>query len=588
MPPWSGNIMNVRLSILLACILVAAPAAAATLRVPLDQTDLATAVAAAAEGDTILLAASHVVAGGTVLPGRALVILGGWDDTFSSRVGRTAVAAGDDDSSLRLEAPGSGSLELAGFTIAAGSGQARTAPLPGRYGGGLLVEGGAPVLSDLAITGGNLGGSGLGCGGALALIDTDAVVTGSTFAANTATWGGAIFVQGGAPLLADLTVADNACGPDAAGELAQGAGILLRQSSATLERCVVRGGRDAVNGGGVAWLGSRGLTLTLIDCEVTDNTMARDGGGLYADGGTVVVSGGLLAGNAPAPGAEFTSGGGAYLTGARASLIGAVFEDNRAAAGGGVTVNTGAEVDVLDCVFLGNQADQFGAGLNYQSNEEGVVAGNTLAANQNPDGAGVLNLVNTSPTLARNLVAFNQGDGVRVSGGSVQPACNDVWGNSGAAWNGLADPTGQDGNLAADPLFCGLAAGDLTLRDDSPCLSPTGCDGRIGALGEGCAVGVSAPLPRLAVRAIAFPNPANPAVTIRCTLPRDDRLQVTLHDVRGRLVRRLADRDVPAGTHDLRWDGRDDQGRALASGAYTYRLAGHDGVLASGRVVLLR
>jgi len=580
--------MNDRLLLLMASLLVAASAAAATVRVPLDQPDLPAALAAAADGDTIRLAASHVVAGGTVLPGRALVILGGWDDAFTTRIGRTGVAAGVDDSSLRLEAPGSGSLELTGFSIAAGPGQARTSPLPGRYGGGLLVEGGAPVLSDLEISGGNVGSGGLGCGGALALIDTDAEVTASAFMQNTATWGGAIFVQGGAPVLSDLTVTGNACGPDAAGQLAQGAGILVRQSNAAIERCLVRGGRDAVNGGGVAWLGGRGLTLTLTDCEISDNTMARDGGGLYGDGGTVIVTGGLLADNVPAPGAEFTSGGGAYLTGARVSVVGAVFRDNSAAAGGGLTVNTGAEVDVLDCVFLGNQAAQFGAGLNYQSNDTGAIAGNTLAGNQNPDGAGVLNLVNTSPTLARNLVAFNQGGGVRVTGGSVVPTCNDVVGNTGTAWNGLADPTGQDGNLATDPLFCDLAAGDLTLRDDSPCLAPPGCDGRIGALGEGCAVGVGAPLPQVAARVTAFPNPANPAVTIRCTLPRDDRLEVTLHDVRGRLVRRLADRDAPAGTHDLRWDGRDDQGRALASGAYIYRLAGRDGVLASGRVALLR
>ncbi len=475
---------------LIVTFLMAAGSEAATIRVPADLPGLGSAIAAAADGDTILVAASHQVPGGTVVPGRPLVILGGWDDQFTAVVARTPVGAGVGSPSLAVDPPATGSPELAGFLIAAGDGQDRTLPLPGRYGGGLLVDGGAPILRDLHISGGDLVISGtLGCGGALALLDSDATVSACTFDQNRATWGGAVFIQGGAPTLVDLTVSDNRCGPDAVGRTAQGAGILIRLADAVLVDCVVSGGRDAVNGGGLAWLGSRGLTLSLVGCEFIDNTMVRDGGGLFGQDGVVSLAGCTFEDNAPAPGADFTSGGGAYLTGARAVVDGTVFRRNSAAAGGGLTVNTGAEVDVIGCVFLANEAAQFGAGLNYQSNDAGMVVGNTLAANVNPVGVGVLNLVNTSPDLSRNLVAFNDGDGVSVTGGAVAPTCNDVALNTGAAWSGLADPTGQDGNLSADPFFCDLAAGDLTLRDDSPCLLPPGCGGDIGALGIGCSTG---------------------------------------------------------------------------------------------------
>ncbi len=51
-----------------------------------------------------------------------------------------------------------------------------------------------------------------------------------------------------------------------------------------------------------------------------------------------------------------------------------------------------------------------------------------------------------------------------------------------------------------------------------------------------------------------------------------DRVQVKLYDVSGRVVRTLADRRFEAGTHRLVWDGRDDDGRALATGVYFARV----------------
>ncbi len=71
---------------------------------------------------------------------------------------------------------------------------------------------------------------------------------------------------------------------------------------------------------------------------------------------------------------------------------------------------------------------------------------------------------------------------------TVVLSCNDVWDSSEAAWQGIEDPTGLDGNIAADPLFC--ADEVYSLAENSPCLPgnhPDGYDcGLIGALGQGC------------------------------------------------------------------------------------------------------
>ena len=47
---------------------------------------------------------------------------------------------------------------------------------------------------------------------------------------------------------------------------------------------------------------------------------------------------------------------------------------------------------------------------------------------------------------------------------------------------------------------------------------------------------------------------------------------LVIYDVLGRTVRTLVDERVSAGRHVIQWDGRDDNGRAVASGVYLYRL----------------
>lgn len=77
--------------------------------------------------------------------------------------------------------------------------------------------------------------------------------------------------------------------------------------------------------------------------------------------------------------------------------------------------------------------------------------------------------------------------------------------------------------------------------------------------------------PTLAVSAV--PNPFNPSTRIHFELPDPAAVTLVVHDARGRQVRRLLQgSDHQAGRHALAFDGRDDQGRALASGVYLVRL----------------
>jgi hypothetical protein len=68
------------------------------------------------------------------------------------------------------------------------------------------------------------------------------------------------------------------------------------------------------------------------------------------------------------------------------------------------------------------------------------------------------------------------------------------------------------------------------------------------------------------------PNPFNPTTVIRFDVGGSEAqaARLTIYDVRGRVVRALVDRRLAPGRYDERWDGRNDHGRALASGVYFY------------------
>ena len=69
----------------------------------------------------------------------------------------------------------------------------------------------------------------------------------------------------------------------------------------------------------------------------------------------------------------------------------------------------------------------------------------------------------------------------------------------------------------------------------------------------------------------ASPNPFNPQVKIDYDLAAPARARLAVFDMRGALVRMLTDADLAAGRQSVTWNGCDDDGRALPSGAYFAR-----------------
>ncbi|MBE0566150.1 MAG: right-handed parallel beta-helix repeat-containing protein [Krumholzibacteria bacterium] len=84
-------------------------------------------------------------------------------------------------------------------------------------------------------------------------------------------------------------------------------------------------------------------------------------------------------------------------------------------------------------------------------------------------------------------------------------------------------------------------------------------------------VGGHAQATRTALRGAA-PNPFNPTTTLSYELAAPGHARLQVYDTAGRLIATLVDEQRGAGRHEVVWNGRDDGGRAVASGVYLYRL----------------
>ena len=84
-----------------------------------------------------------------------------------------------------------------------------------------------------------------------------------------------------------------------------------------------------------------------------------------------------------------------------------------------------------------------------------------------------------------------------------------------------------------------------------------------------------------------YPNPFTSSTVIRYSCSCLSRVSLKIYDITGRLVRTLVDGKQRAGRYTVRWDGKDNKGRNVASGVYFVRLtAGED--TASRKLVILR
>lgn len=84
-----------------------------------------------------------------------------------------------------------------------------------------------------------------------------------------------------------------------------------------------------------------------------------------------------------------------------------------------------------------------------------------------------------------------------------------------------------------------------------------------------------------------YPNPFNPTTEISFALPSAGDVELSVFNILGQKIRMLVNQSLPAGSHEVTWQGTADNGQPVASGVYFYRLTSGD-VKLSRKMMLLK
>lgn len=146
-------------------------------------------------------------------------------------------------------------------------------------------------------------------------------------------------------------------------------------------------------------------------------------------------------------------------------------------------------------------------------------------------------------------------------------------GNNVTGWSEFITSASGPVDIEADP-----ASGDLFYIAFFPKQVR-----RIRYVGPNAAPEVTQPAE---LRVTSRPNPFRQGTAIEFELPDARDASLVVYDVRGRVVRRLANGRFPAGSNAVEWDGLDDDGMRAARGTYFYRLETARGAI-SGKLTSL-
>lgn len=84
-----------------------------------------------------------------------------------------------------------------------------------------------------------------------------------------------------------------------------------------------------------------------------------------------------------------------------------------------------------------------------------------------------------------------------------------------------------------------------------------------------------------------FPNPFNPETKIRFGLPNEERIELSIYSITGEKIVTLLNDQLEKGYHTVVWNGKDENGRSVASGIYIYELLA-EGKRLSNKMVLMK
>ena len=298
------------LGAVVSAVILAGTANGTVIHVPADQPTINLAIAAAVDGDSILVDPGTYVETVDFL-GKAITVSAANPDPTL-----TLIVAPASATAVVFQSGETGAAQLEGFTLTGGSG----VKVGGRIvGGNLLVNGASPTLKNLVVRD-NLG---VQDGG------------GAWFSQSSSSLAGIVFRN---CLVGDF-----------------GGGLYAANSSLVIDHCTFDTCTAISEGGGLAFQSCS--SITILDSDVTANE-ASYAGGLYAEQTTLDLSGCRFDGNV----ADENSGGGMGLINCGGVVSACSFTNNVAnpGYGGGLHIGGDSPITIEDCDFRTNFASLYG------------------------------------------------------------------------------------------------------------------------------------------------------------------------------------------------------------------------------------
>jgi predicted outer membrane repeat protein len=325
---------------------------------------------------------------------------------------------------------------LDGFTIAAGN--ANGTGTDQNNGGGIFINDGTPVLSNLIFDNNNASNFG---GGLLNTGASNPTLTNVTFRNNNAAIGGGIYntgssnptltnatftsnnasIQGGAiynnssnPTLNTATFTNNTATNN-------GGAIFNSSSSPTLNNVTFTNNRTTSNGnGGAIFNSSSSPTLNQVSFQQNSST---NGGAIYNNSSSPILTDVTFGSNIATVGGAISNNSSYTAGGTNFHLTRVTFTNNSASNVGGAIYNSSSNPRMTNITFTGNTttdpasggSDQGGAIYNTSSSP--TINSTTFSQNSaNSDGGAIYNIV-SSPTLTD--ITFTNNSSVNGSGGAI-------------------------------------------------------------------------------------------------------------------------------------------------------------------------
>ncbi len=69
-----------------------------------------------------------------------------------------------------------------------------------------------------------------------------------------------------------------------------------------------------------------------------------------------------------------------------------------------------------------------------------------------------------------------------------------------------------------------------------------------------------------------YPNPFNPSTTIKYTIPTEEKVKISIFNIKGQLINTLIDETKIAGEHSITWNGKNESNQSVSSGIYFYKM----------------